>query len=61
MSFPLERLLDLNIARTEKYADWSDRVLYHIEEDKEAFKGSETFFGSSRCTRVIYRASYQII
>ena len=43
MTFPLERLLDLNIARTERYSDWSDRVLYHIEEDKEALRAARPY------------------
>ena len=30
VSFPLERMLDLSIARTERYADWADRILFQI-------------------------------
>lgn len=43
MTFPLERLLDLGIARTERYSDWSDRVLFHIEEDKEALRAARPY------------------
>lgn len=43
VTFPLERLLDLNIARTERYADWADRILYHIEEDAQALRAARPY------------------
>ena len=43
MTFPLERLLDLNIARIDKYSDWADRVLFHIEEDKQALRAARPY------------------
>ena len=43
MSFPLERLMDLNIARTEVYVDWADRTLLKIDEDPQASRQARQF------------------
>jgi uncharacterized protein len=42
-SFPLERFLDLPIARTERYTDWADRVLYLISEDSQASRQARQY------------------
>ena len=42
-TFPMERLLDLSIARTERYADWADRTLFNIEEDSEALRAARPY------------------
>jgi uncharacterized protein len=36
MTFPLERLMDLSIARTESYLDWSDQTLLKIDQSPSA-------------------------
>ena len=43
VAFPLERLLDLGIARTDRYADWADRVLFQIEEDNQALRAARPY------------------
>ena len=42
-SFPLERLIDLPVARTDRYADWADRTLYHIDQDSQASRQARQY------------------
>lgn len=42
-SFPLERMIDLPIARTQRYQDWADRTLYLISEDSLASRQARQY------------------
>lgn len=43
MSFPLERMMDLCIAQTQNYVDWSDRTLFLIDQDPKASRQARQY------------------
>lgn len=43
MSFPLERMMDLCIAQTPSYVDWSDRTLLLIDQDPKASRQARQY------------------
>ena len=43
-SFPLERVIDLSLIKTPKYDDWSDQVLFKINEDQQAVRLARKYF-----------------
>ena len=43
MSFPLERMMDLCIARTPSYTEWADQTLFLIDQDPKASRQARQF------------------
>ncbi len=43
-SFPLERVIDLSLIKYSKYDDWSDHILYKINEDQQATRIARRYF-----------------